>query len=587
VIGAAIGSFRLKLVLYFVLLALLPLGALVWGLGSLVSQNETHRVDARLQAGLRAAVAAYEDRVAGAQRRAELLARSRPLQVDLERGDVPALKALVHGRPGLEVVGARGAFRVGRADALSAQRRVAVLARSRLVGTVIASVPFDASLAAALRARSGLDPSDRVALLHGGHIVASAPTLVGTLVLPAGRTATARVGDVDYRALVAPASADTHGVRFAVLSPQSRIDTANAATRNRLLLALLAALLVVGFVAYAEGRSIVRTLRALAEAAQGIARGRFDERVPVRGRDEFALLGNAFNEMAGELQERVAELEAERSRLRDAITRFGEALAATHDVDQLLRVIVEAAVEATGATGAVILTGAAEAHAGSAEQGAETLQLPLTLGREELGTLMLTGPEFNAEQRMTAASLASHAAVALENARLHRIVERQALIDELTGIGNRRRCEEALSAEVARSERFRTPFTIVLADLDDFKAVNDEYGHPVGDTVLRRLARVLDETIRESDVVGRWGGEEFLLLLPGTDAAGGAQLAERMRSRLARSGEPTVTCSFGVAQHPAGAGSPEELFAAADRALYEAKRRGKNRVEVDAAVQSF
>src|SRR5256886_15970496 len=97
---------------------------------------------------------------------------------------------------------------------------------------------------------------------------------------------------------------------------------------------------------------MVRTLGGLAEAAHGIARGRLSERVPVRGRDEFAMLGNAFNEMANQLEARLAELEAERGRLRDAITRFGEALAATHDVNQQLRVIVEAAVEATGAAGA-------------------------------------------------------------------------------------------------------------------------------------------------------------------------------------------------------------------------------------------
>ena len=137
-----------------------------------------------------------------------------------------------------------------------------------------------------------------------------------------------------------------------MLTPQSVIDAANSSSRNRLLLGLLASLALVSLVAYFEGRSIVRTLRTLAEAAHGIARGRLRERVPVRGRDEFALLGSAFNEMANQLQARLEELETERGRLRDAITRFGEALAATHDVEQLLRVIVETAVEATGAAGA-------------------------------------------------------------------------------------------------------------------------------------------------------------------------------------------------------------------------------------------
>jgi diguanylate cyclase (GGDEF)-like protein len=194
---------------------------------------------------------------------------------------------------------------------------------------------------------------------------------------------------------------------------------------------------------------------------------------------------------------------------------------------------------------------------------------------------------------MTASSLASHAAIALENARLHRIVERQALVDGLTGIANRRQCEEALATEIARADRLGTPLTIVLADLDDFKLVNDEHGHATGDDVLREFAAVLRHTVRESDLAGRWGGEEFLLLLPGSDAEGGAHLADRVRtaiqerSFLGRDGSVvTVTASFGVAHHQLG-GDERELFGAADRALYRAKREGKNRVELDAPVRSF
>jgi diguanylate cyclase (GGDEF)-like protein len=316
--------------------------------------------------------------------------------------------------------------------------------------------------------------------------------------------------------------------------------------------------------------------------------------VPVRGRDEFALLGSAFNDMANQLQTRLDELEAERGRLRDAITRFGEALAATHDVGQLLRVIVESAVEATGATGAHLAAEGGEVfESGDPAAEGERLELPITAGRETFGTLVLVGPAFDTEQRMTATSLASHAAIALENARLHRIVERQAMVDGLTGIANRRHCEEALTTEIAQADRLGTPLTLVLADLDDFKAINDAHGHAAGDEVLREFAAVLRATVRDSDLAGRWGGEEFLLLLPGADAAGGAQLAERVRSSLAersfRGHEGaviSVTCSFGVARHAAGS-DERDLFAAADRALYRAKRAGKNRVEVDAPVRSF
>ena len=124
---------------------------------------------------------------------------------------------------------------------------------------------------------------------------------------------------------------------------------------------------------------------------------------------------------------------------------------------------------------------------------------------------------------MTAGSLASHAAIALENARLHRIVERQALVDGLTGIANRRQCEDALTAEISRADRLGAPMTLVLADLDDFKAVNDVHGHTVGDDVLREFASVLKATVRDSDLAGRWGGEEFMLLLPGHRRGRGRQ----------------------------------------------------------------
>jgi diguanylate cyclase (GGDEF)-like protein len=186
---------------------------------------------------------------------------------------------------------------------------------------------------------------------------------------------------------------------------------------------------------------------------------------------------------------------------------------------------------------------------------------------------------------MTAVSLASHAVVALDNARLHRIVERQALVDGLTGLANRRQCEEVLASELARVERFGGPLSVVVADLDWFKDVNDRHGHPSGDAVLREVAVLLQETLRDIDLAGRWGGEEFVLILPGTDLAGGAQVAERIRAALARrivlavdGTSIPVTASFGVAATPP-ATTAAELFAAADAALYEAKRAGKNRVE--------
>jgi diguanylate cyclase (GGDEF)-like protein len=583
---AALGSFKFKLAVYFVLLTLVPVGAAVWGFASASAQSEGRRVDTRLQADLRVALAAYQERTDAAQTAAARLARNRTFQVALQRRDRTAIAALLMARPGLSVHA--GAFRVARTPALAVHREADVITSKGLAGVVVASVPLDRAFVTGLHRHAGLPASDRLALLEGDRVLAASPPLTGTIHLSAGRIAVVRVAGTRYRTLVAP---PLPGVSLAVLTPQATVDSADSAARDRLLLALLGAAVLVAVVAFLEGRSIVRTLRGLADQARAIAQGRLAQRVPVKGKDELATLGRSFNDMADQLQARLTELDAERGRLRIAISRFGEALA-TNDIEQLLRVVVETAVEATGAVGATIHSNGLAAAAGNHHAKGERLEHALAIGSERLGTLVLIG-SFDAEERMTAASLAAHAAVALENARLHAIVERQALVDGLTGIANRRGCEDALAHEIARAGRMSTPFTLVVADLDDFKRINDVHGHEAGDDVLREFASVLRLTLRESDLPGRWGGEEFVLLLPGTDAEGGVQLAERVRAALlersfhGRDGAVFgVTCSFGVAQL-----QPEEgerrLFGEADRALYQAKRLGKDRVEWNARSRSL
>jgi diguanylate cyclase (GGDEF)-like protein len=332
-----------------------------------------------------------------------------------------------------------------------------------------------------------------------------------------------------------------------------------------------------------DRRSIVRHLRRFATAARGIARRSLGERDPGQGRDEFAALGDALNDMAAQLEARLTELEAERIRTREALVRFSEALAATHDAKQLLRIIAAAAAETTSARGSRIVSAdGSVAMNGDVDGDGVRLILPLIAAGERFGTLELVGDSFSKEQRMNAASLVAHAVIALENARLHGMVEQQALVDGLTGLANRRAASNALHAEAARAQRLETPLSVVLADLDGFKDVNDLYGHAVGDEVLRVFADVLRQTLRESDVAGRWGGEEFMLLLPGADEDGAAQLADRVRIALADreiSSAPDlrVTASFGVAEY-ARQSNTEQLVAAADDALYRAKRAGKDRV---------
>ena len=181
-------------------------------------------------------------------------------------------------------------------------------------------------------------------------------------------------------------------------------------------------------------------------------------------------------------------------------------------------------------------------------------------------------------------AFAHQAEAAIDNTFLHEEARRLSLTDGLTSVWNRRQFDLRCVQELERATRFGEPFAVVICDLDDFKSVNDRFHHPGGDAVLVEFARRLVAATREVDFVGRYGGEEFVLILPRTDCSGAAVVAEATRRATAEqpfdtgNGMASVTVSIGFACHPEHGSSPQQLVDAADAALFEAKAAGKNRV---------
>jgi len=207
-------------------------------------------------------------------------------------------------------------------------------------------------------------------------------------------------------------------------------------------------------------------------------------------------------------------------------------------------------------------------------------------GGNTIGLLAAAGgSQLRSEQSQFLSKLSDQVFLVLENARLYRKVRMMAVSDEQTGLFNLRHFHERLSSELARAQRYKTPVSLIMLDVDRFKRINDRYGHPVGDRVLQQIATILREQVRESDVAARYGGEEFAVILPATDLEAAVEVAERVRRGAEQApkgeGDPpeVVTISLGVAAFPnPDLHDMDDLVKAADAALYAAKAAGRNRV---------
>jgi diguanylate cyclase (GGDEF)-like protein len=592
--------FRHKLSIVLIGLALVPLVAAGFLVLRLLEHDKVSKVDSGLAIAVAAGSQAYHGKTADASAAATAIAGLPDVQQVLQRGGPIDSRIL-------------------QSDLPPRSRLAVTLYRGNRI--VKGTAPKPSSVAASVRIEGC---SGCRVVVSGGQLVSSTGNLVGPVVgLSAAEAQDITVNGVSMRAqaMSVPCGDPTENTcQLVAMYPSSALGDAVDSQRLRILLPLILLALIIGVLAFAAADWMSRALNDLAERAMVLARG------GTRG-DELDQLGAAIDQISSELSSRVGELEAERGRFKETLQRYGETLAATHDLNALVGAILDTAVQATRARGGRLLLydperGEAieQARIGTA-RGSRTdlpmvvaagiglegealsaheprviqapramLAVPILREHQLLGLVTTVDPEdggFGDDDIESLSALAVQAGVAIENARLHRVVERQAVTDALTGLANRRQFYEVLGREYERAQRFGTPLSLILLDIDDFKQINDTRGHLAGDAVLHGVATTLAELIREIDMAARYGGEEFAILLPQTGQEGAALLAERLRREIAsrpiRFGPDEIegiTASFGVAAGPEDSMTQIDLIASADAALYQAKRDGKNHVTV-------
>jgi diguanylate cyclase (GGDEF)-like protein len=619
-------SFRNRLRLFFVVIVIVPMIAVALVLYKLVAAADDGKADAALAQNQTAAMALLgrDERHAGVV--ANAIVKDPRLSREIRAGHAAAINtrlAVLAKRVGAArtqlTLSGTGRFETGSGAAVAPTRR-SINGDTGVIGTIAVSTRSAQSYAHELRSFNEV----HAVLTERGRVVGSTLTAKPAAPLP-------RKGDVDvegahYRA----ASFATPGFdRASIGVHQLRLE--NAATGFFSSASLIVLGILLGFLALAVAFALTvsRTLQAevqrLLVAAKRLGRGDFSVAVPAEGNDEFAALGKEFNDMARQLEGRLEELQRERARLQEAIRRVGESITRGLDRVGLLEIVVQTAVDGIGAAAgrasmrrnsqdrltevaragepetfarALHAAEAAVIDAGQVAEiqlgGASALAAPLGApeeGGRVVGIVSVARQDepFTAGERELFSYLTNQAAVSVENVDLHETVTRQAVTDELTGLFNHRRFQEVMTAEVERARRYHHELGLIMLDIDNFKQVNDTYGHLQGDMVLREVARVLRQSSRDVDEPARYGGEEMAVALPQTDLEGAFQFAERVRRRIealelplpdGHEGVLRVTASFGAASL-AGTGNADKdtLVAAADAALYKAKRSGKNRTQ--------
>ena len=639
-------SFRNRLALFFVLIVIVPMLAVAFLVFRLIGESERGQTSAAIAQQHTTAVRLFrEQRILATAALAEV-ARGRATAAirdfrsalqDGGRGRARAKEAAqriidaqaklpVSSRRIVRIVFLRGNKVVVQAGDRAAIAPAAAALKSKRqgdLGKLALSVTDAGTYVRRVHALTrGERPGVQVVVLNGTRVLASTLPKLDVAALASAKDE-ATLGGTDYRvnSFTAPGAFGNQKIRVFTLG--SLAADASSASENRTFAAfiLLGFLLLAIACAMIVSRTLQREIANFLTVARRLGAGDFSAKVPTAGRDEFAELGEEFNKMSAELERRLAELSQERGRVQDSMRRLGEAVAANLDRDALLELVVRTAVDGVAADagracvrghgGNVLDERSRVGNLNGVERALETVETQAlntgqpretTIGEttaiahplrgaealhEVVGVVSVarSGRPFSAGDRELFSYLAGQVARSMENVELHETTARKSVTDDLTGLSNRRGFDDALTAELARAKRFGSELGLVLIDIDDFKQVNDSYGHPQGDVVLREVARVLHESSREVDHPARYGGEELAAILPGTDLEGAFNRAERVRElieqlripRLDSRGTLSVTASCGVASARATDADARAIVQAADRALYEAKRSGKNK----------
>jgi diguanylate cyclase (GGDEF)-like protein len=612
-------SFRSRLTLFFLLIVVMPMIAVAVLVTQVTTQSRNGKADARLAAGLESALTIYRDDATAAKRTANELGRDPALAAALGSGDRNQIAAAA--RAGAARYGARAlVIRDPGGRSLAAVGSPTSVASYELklrgsngdLGTLIVSTTTPSRYLADVRHLTARD----AALLGPDGTISQTVDLENADLPASGRSGDVEVSGITLRA----GTTDLPGTGDLQLTLFGPTESGGFFSSSPLVAAVLVAFFAVALIFVAMLlRALGGQVAAMLDAARRIGQGDFSHKVPVVGKDEMAGLASEFNKMSDRLSTQMDELRRQQIEIDRSVSRIGQASASGLDRQALLQVVVETALDACRAEyGMIVLSGRqeAEAEAGDLNRRLEDAAVAaaddararndLVVGRRDdycalasplrrlteppgdvgVMTVARRGEEFSSAERDVFLNLVGQVSTSIENIALHELVSEQAVTDELTGLSNNRRFRELISKEAARAQRFGHDLSLIMLDIDDFKRVNDTYGHLQGDEVLRTIGAVLTSESRGVDEPARYGGEEFAVALPETGLSGAIELGERIRARISSetisridgSGMIRVTASLGAASIPASADSARALVAAADAALYEAKRAGKNRV---------